>query len=327
VAEIFNWVSQYSQPVEARSMKAYTNTIPAIKPIRYVMVPIPGGEFLMGSPSTEKGRKPDEGPVQRVKIEPFWMGKHEVTWDEYDQFIYRHYPLTNGYRVSNRFITTSDAVSGPTSKPFIKFSFGEDTYNYPAVAMTPKGASRYCMWLSALKGEFYRLPTEAEWEYACRAGATTAFAFGDDATKLDEYGWYEANSPVNGDWRYHQVGTKKPNRWGLHDMHGNVAEWCLDQYVPDYNMFAKVLSVTPVVWPIKRHPRVIRGGAFDFEAAEARSAARMHSKKEWETDDPQWPLSGWWYSRITYVGFRIVRPLKVPTAQEMQRYWLRGMED
>jgi formylglycine-generating enzyme required for sulfatase activity len=255
------------------------------------------------------------------------MGKHEVTWDEYKLYAFGLDRRAVKFPVAERIRKAADAVSFPSEKPYIEMSFGMGTRNYPAICMTPNAASLYCMWLSALTGEFYRLPTEAEWEYACRAGTTTAFAFGDDATKLDEYGWYEANSPENGDWRYHQVGTKKPNRWGLHDMHGNVAEWCLDQYVTNYNQFAKSVSVAPVVWPTKRYPRVLRGGAFDFEAAEARSAARMSGKLEWHDQEPIIPKNRWWLPSAKFVGFRIVRPLKVPSAQEMQRYWLSGMED
>ncbi len=323
---IYQMIKEKETPIAAPEMKAYTNTIPGTD-AQFAMMPIPGGEFMMGSPAAEKGRKPDEGPVHRVKIEPFWMGKCEVTWDEYTLYAYREYNRAAQSRVAERILKAADAVSAPSEKPYIEMSFGMGTHNFPAICMTPNAASLYCMWLSALTGEFYRLPTEAEWEYACRAGTTTAFSFGDDATKLHEYGWYEANSEVNGDWRYHKVGTRKPNPWGLYDMHGNVAEWCLDQYVPDYNQFAKGLSVAALVWPAKRYPRVVRGGAFDFEAAEARSTARMAGTLAWHDQDPRIPKNRWWVLDAKFVGFRVVRPLKVPSAQEMQRYWLSGQED
>ena len=145
------------------------------------MVPIPGGEFVMGSPDTEAGRKPDEGPQHKVKISPFWMGRCEVTWNEYELFMY-----PDEERRTRATVPTdaagdklADAVTHP-SKPYVEMSFGMGKDGYPAISMTQHGANKYCQWLSAKTGHFYRLPTEAEWEYAARAGTTTAYFFGDD---------------------------------------------------------------------------------------------------------------------------------------------------
>ncbi|MGC8989755.1 MAG: formylglycine-generating enzyme family protein, partial [Verrucomicrobiia bacterium] len=180
--------------------------------------------------------------------------------------------------------------------------------------------------LSAKTGHFYRLPTEAEWEYACRAGTTTAYYFGDDASKLAEYGWFEENSEENGDWKYHKVGKKKPNPWGLHDMHGNVWEWCLDQYEDNYEKFADTVHQDPWNRATKPYPHVVRGGSFDDEASRLRSAARRGSDPVWKMRDPQLPKSIWWFTDAKFVGFRIVRPLNVPPPEQLKAYWTSGVE-
>src|SRR5207253_1251190 len=129
----------------------------------------------------------------------------------------------------------ADAVTGPT-KPYADETFGHGRDGpRPVLCITHHAAMEYCRWLSKKTGKTYRLPTEAEWEYACRAGTTTAYAFGDDPKQLEENGWFAGNSEESP----HPVGQKKPNAWGLHDMHGNAAEWCLDIYEKDaYRKFA-----------------------------------------------------------------------------------------
>ena len=143
----------------------------------------------------------------------------------------------------------------------------------------------YCRWLSAKTGKIYRLPTEAEWEYACRAGTKTAYSWGDDPAKIDEYAWYVDNAE-----KPQKVGKKKPNPWGLYDMHGNVAEWCLDHYVADaYKQFSdrQADRSGPVILPdAKEYPYVARGGSWDDDADKLRSAARRGSNLEWSVQDP-----------------------------------------
>jgi formylglycine-generating enzyme required for sulfatase activity len=196
-------------------------------------------------------------------------------------------------------------------------SFGMGREEHPAVCMTQLGAKLYCRWLSAKTGRYYRLPTEAEWEYACRAGTDTAYSFGNDRGKLDQYAWYYDNS----DERYHRVGKKKPNPWGLHDMHGNVAEWVLDHYVPDFYgpSAEKASRGGPFAVPKATHPRVVRGGSWDDDPHDLRSAARRSSTKKWSDEDPQRPTSVVWHTSSYFVGFRVVRPLRLPSDEECDR--------
>jgi formylglycine-generating enzyme required for sulfatase activity len=164
----------------------------------------------------------------------------------------------------------------------------------------------YCRWLSDKTGKKYRLPTEAEWEWACRAGTTTAYSFGDDPKKLGDYAWYEENAEETP----HKVGKKKPNPWGLHDMHGNVAEWVIDRYKKDYYASFPLDKPTlnPFIPPIDaRYGYVVRGGSFIDPAAKCRSSARTFSEKNWLRRDPQRPQSIWWMTEADWVGFRVVR--------------------
>ena len=191
------------------------------------------------------------------------------------------------------------------------------TDGYPAICMTQLAASKFCEWLSAMTGNFYRLPTEAEWEYACRAGTDKAFSFGDNSENLNEYAWYDSNSNE----KYQKVGTKKPNPWGLHDMHGNVAEWTLDQYVPTTYRTRKKEARNPFQQPTKIYPKVVRGGSWMDSPKRLRSASRRPSSKKWKMRDPQIPKSKWWHTDAPFVGFRIVRPVKTPVEEEQKKYW------
>lgn len=300
--------------LNGKKMKPYKQTIPGTD-VTFEMVPIPGGEFVMGSPKSEKNRKPDEGPQHKVKVEPFWMMKTEVTWAMYDIWSFN---LDIQRRKLKKLKPTkldkvADAVTRPT-KPYTDMTFDMGHDGYPAICMTQLAAKMYCKWLSAKTGHYYRLPTEAEWEYACRAGTKTAYSFGNDPSKLGEYAWFTKNSND----KYQKVGTKKPNPWGLYDMHGNVAEWVLDQYDPAYysKLAKNKVSKSPLNVATKLYPRVVRGGSWDDDPELLRSAARVASNKDWKAQDPQIPQSIWYHTDALGVGFRIVRPLRVPNEVE-----------
>ena len=297
--------------------KEYTQSIPGTKE-KVQMVYIPGGTFSMGSPKSQQGHFGDEGPQHQVEIAPFWMGKFEITWDLYELFVARDIDSKRSQQLEGKEVYIDvDAVTGAT-QPYTEMSFGMGVEGYPAICMTQLAAAKFCEWLSAMTGNFYRLPTEAEWEYACRAGTKTAYSFGDDPADLDIYAWYEGNSGG----AYHKVGQKKPNPWGLYDMHGNVSEWTLDQYVPTlYKQRKRKIVNNPLQKPTKTYPRVVRGGSWSDKAARLRSATRRPSSKKWKKRDPQIPKSLWWHTDAPFVGFRVVRPIKSPTPEEQKMYW------
>lgn len=276
---------------------------------KFEMVYVPGGEFEMGSPNNEPGRDPNEGPRHRVQVGSFWMGKCEVTWDEFDVFWYDdNYLIANDEKARG---FTADAVTRPTNT-FVDETYGHGRDGHPVVCMTHHAAMVYCEWLRKKTGKAYRLPTEAEWEYAARGGkGDSAYFFGNDPKLLDEYAWYKANTPDDDHPRgtTKPVGTKKPNPYGLYDMYGNVSEWTLDQYDPKaYERFAmNKLSIRPVTVPTdKKWSHVVRGGSWGDKADRLRSAARRVSDKSWQRWDPQEPQSIWWLTRLDVVGFRVV---------------------
>ena len=287
------------------------------------MVPILGGEFLMGSPLTEINRLADEGPERSVKVDSFWMAKYETTWDLFNLFVYRSLDVAQPmFNENNEVNIDVDGISGATT-PYVEMSFGMGIDNYPAICMTQLAAVKFCEWLSAMTGHFYRLPTEAEWEYACRAGTDTAYSFGDDPSQLSDYAWYKENSQD----KYQKVGTKKANPWGLYDMHGNVAEWTLDQYVPTVYRNRTQGETNPLTVGEKVYPKAVRGGSWMDSPNRLRSAARRPSSKKWKKRDPQIPKSKWWHTDAPFVGFRIVRPLETPSEEEQKKYWKYELTD
>lgn len=328
------WLSKIAKaaPVEnadaatEAEMKPYTEKI-AGTDITFDMVPIKSGTFKMGATEEELEKygvdadeyagidNASETPQREVKVDAFWMGKCEVTWKEYEAWSAR---LEKQIRESNNFQDTeletlADGIVRPTP-PYTDMTFDMGKDNCPAIAMSVYAAQMYCKWLTAKTGRYYRLPTEAEWEYACRAGSETPYSFGDE--DIDDYAWYYDNAED----KYQQVGQKKPNAWGLYDMHGNVREWCLDQYLVDG--YADAGNENPLVSKDgrKRYSTVARGGSWYDYAENLRSASRFGSNKSWNQDDPQIPKSIWYEASAKEVGFRVVRPLAVPTAEQAAAY-------
>ncbi len=284
--------------------------------LKIEMKAIKGGSFYLGSPEPEPGRKNDEGPVREIRMSDFWMSSFEITWDLYQLYLYRETDRQKSPDKGHVMIDI-DGISGATM-PYVNFN----KEGHPVVNVTQYAASMFCKWLTAKTGRFYRLPTEAEWEYACRAGSTTAFSFGNDPDRLKECAWFGGNSGGS----FHRPGLKSPNQWGLYDMHGNVAEWVIDGYAE--NAYASFVGSTdPVVFAEDLYPRVVRGGSFMDPAGKLRSAARDHSKESWKRRDPQFPKSLWWHTDATHVGFRIVRPRTVPEREEMEKYWGQPLEE
>lgn len=276
------------------------------------LVAVDGGSFIMGSKSSS--RETDEKPAHQVEVDGFWMGKHEITWKQYDSFVYDQ--LNDGQFESRSKLQKMgiDGVTGATV-PYADMSAGMGKGSFPAVNMTQYAALMYCKWLTAKTGVFYRLPTEAEWEFVCKKGKTA------EVSKLSDYAWYADNS----DEKYQKTGSKKPNKLGIYDMLGNVSEWVLDQYSTTY--YASSPKKNPWNVPTKLYPIVVRGGSWIDTADKVCCTNRDPSIVNWKQRDPQIPKSDWWFTDADFVGFRIVRPKIQPSVQEIRKYFMEAFED
>ncbi len=275
-------------PLLLSAEEDYTDKIPDTK-VEFEMVFVKGGTFQMGSEDGEA----DEKPVKEVTVEPFWMGKYEVTWEEYEEFwMSEPDPKKAEDPKSPDAVTRPSAAYEPPDK-------GWGRHRMPAMHVTFHAVMHYCEWISRKTGKNYRLPTEAEWEYACRAGSKTKYAFGDDPAALGDYAWFEGNSEE----KTHEMGKKKPNAFGLFDMHGNVWEWCLNPYTKDYS--------EPIAGAATRNAlAVVRGGSFVDPPEALRSANRQKPLSKWNERNPQRPVGPWWFTDGFMCGFRLVRPVK-----------------
>lgn len=288
----------------------FTEHIPETK-VSFDMVAIAEGRFMMGSAHEEVNRKQDEGPQREVAVDAFYIGKYEVTWEIFELFFKQNQQVF--MKLADDRTIKIDAITRP-SPPYEDPSYGMGKEGYPAVSMSAYSALVFCKWLSTITGRFYRLPTEAEWEYAARAGSQSEYSFG-SVENIDDYAVYYNNA--NG--KYAKVGTKKPNAWGLYDMHGNAAEWTLDEYKEE--AYSALKAENPWQIPTVIHPRVYRGGSWDDDAKALRSAARSASSMKLQKRDPQIPKSFWWFTDSNFVGFRLVSPVEQPSLEDQKKFW------
>ena len=224
--------------------------------IKLEMVKIPAGTFLMGSADNDESAYSDEKPQHRVNLQEFYLGKYPVTQEQYQ------------------------AIMGNNPSHF------QDNPKHPVENVSWDDAQAFCQKLNEKTGKKYRLPSEAEWEYACRAGSQTSYYFGDDEKVLGEYAWYNKNAGS----KTHPVGQKKANNWGLFDMSGNVWEWCEDSWHTNYEN----APMDGTVWNDNHSPtadRVLRGGSWSNDPWDCRSAYR-----------------GSYVNRCGNYGFRVVSP-------------------
>ena len=305
----------FTEPAKVEKFENFREMIPGTT-ISFEMVAIPEGTFKMGSPDNEPMRDPDEGPVRKVTVSGYWIAQTEVTWAEYLAFFRAtgSQGRTEGQVVTHK---NTDAISGATP-PWGAPDQGWGKGSRPAITMSWHAANVYCQWLSKVTGKKYRLPTEAEWEYACRGGTQTPYFFegnpkkytssgllrkiiGPDTAKIAARIVYNINSSS----KTAEPSSVKPNPFGLKNMSGNVAEFCSDFYSAGFYQTDSA-GINPE-GPVKGQEHVIRGGSFKSDAKDVRSAARDFTKtKLWLVTDPQMPKSIWWYSDCIDVGFRVV---------------------
>ncbi len=301
------------------------NFVEKVKGVEFKMIWCPPGSFMMGSPKTEKGHKKPESPQHKVELDGFWISATEVTWELFDEYYLdsKFYQAPKGEGPPKKHPDWITRSSPPYKPP--EGEWGKD--GRPAIRITHYAAEHFCKYLTHVTGRRFRLPTEAEWEYACRAGTTTAYCWGDDPEDGEEYCWTFDN--CEDEEATEPVATKKPNAWGIYDMHGNVCEWTADYYSSKYystngaDKWPK--NPTGPVPDGPLDPRsdgyVVRGGQWNQELVDKRknrrtgktttylphrAAARARGTKWWRDLDPMDPKSLWWLPSGEVVGIRLV---------------------
>ena len=309
----------YNAPATVLTFDDFEETIPGT-PISISMKAIPGGSFKMGSAQKEPFHQPDEAPVRTVMVDPFFMAEVEITWDQYWAFYAQ--TMSEGRTApemvyDNNSRPDVDAISGPTP-PFGFPDQGWGGGDRPAITMTHYAAETFCLWLSKKTGKKYRLPTEAEWEYAARGGQETPYFFQGNPKSFSNEGFWrkfvDAKTDSisqyviyvnNSKSKTQEPSVVKANPFGLKNMLGNVMEYCSDKYDPEAYSKTEESVVNPKVESGEEY--VVRGGDFSSDAADVRCAARNYTRHDiWMKTDPQQPKSIWWYSDIRGIGFRVV---------------------
>lgn len=286
--------------LHSQDFKSYDQSIPGSS-VKFSLAAIQNGKFQMGSKSMMADN--DESPVKEIEVSPFWMGTREVTFAEWDLY-FKDTRLPQS--------KTIDGVTRATPQYIdLTWGMGRDA-THPTNSMSHTAAVMYCKWLYSKTGFFFRLPTEAEWEYACKANAP---AIAIDAKILGEHGYFKENS----DNKFHHVGEKKPNAFGLYDMLGNLSEWTIDQYDPSY--LTKIETKDPLNPPASKYPKTVKGGSYLDKVTELRCSNRIASHVDWNQRDPQIPKSKWWLTDGMFVGFRVVRPFKQPSKEEIEKFY------
>lgn len=258
--------SRIKQDAPSVKLEAFSESVIGTT-FKFEMIPIPAG------------KNPNGGET----VGPFWISKTEITWDIYDIFVFERDKEVLEWKEEPEV----DAISRP-SKPYIPPDLGFGHQGFAAICVAYLSAENFCKWLSARTGKKYRLPTEDEWEYACRAGTTTKYYWGDDIESIDEYVWHDSNA----DYQTQPVATRKPNKFGLYDMLGNAAEWCTTK---------------------DKDKPVVRGGSYYDVPEDISFDYSQTQTSEWNMTDPQVPKSKWWLSDGSFVTLRVIC---VPDIQE-----------
>ena len=280
-----------------------TQSVPGTE-VTFDLAFVPAGSFLIGSSDNEAGRDDDEGPQRTVRLSAFWMSTTEATYDAFAVFRFRR--LDDNIAAPGDVLFDADAITRP-SPPYEDPAHGMGGNGFPVTGMTRLSALRFARWLSEKTGQLYRLPTEAEWEYACKAGGGV----------LAGEPWYENNSGGV----YHAAGTASADGLGIHELQGNVAEWVMDSYSADAYASLGEGAQDPLNGTPARGRGLVRGGAFDDPLDRLRCAERFPEASAWKARDPQMPKSRWWNTDSPHVGFRLVTPSGEHTMDEIRAYW------